>query len=319
MNENPLVTVNILSFNRKDELRNTLTKVYEQDYKNIEVIVVDNASSDGSPEMVEKEFAEVQLIRLEKNIGIAGWNEGFKVAKGEYILVLDDDSYPELSTISGGVDYLLRLKDCGVLGFAVYNLQTNKCETTGIDKSNPITFIGCGAIISKKVVKITGGFSKKLFLYEHEIEFSMRVQNIGYKIYFFDQFRIIHNSSSVNRNFNSSKTVDYRRQFYVIHNILYIMFIHFYLRKTAVRMARIIIGRLYFAALNGYFLIALKATLSFLIKVPKYLLQRELLSKNVQEIYGYGSYAGGFFFESSQKEKIKGYFQKKNIKKITCI
>ncbi|MEO8232502.1 MAG: glycosyltransferase, partial [Ignavibacteriota bacterium] len=64
MNDNPLVTVNILSFNRKDELRNTITKVYEQDYKNIEVIVVDNASSDDSAEMVRTEFPEVQLIQM---------------------------------------------------------------------------------------------------------------------------------------------------------------------------------------------------------------------------------------------------------------
>ncbi len=48
MENNPLVTVNILSYNRRDELRNTLNKVFEQDYKNIEVIVVDNSSSDGS-------------------------------------------------------------------------------------------------------------------------------------------------------------------------------------------------------------------------------------------------------------------------------
>ncbi|RJP62305.1 MAG: glycosyltransferase, partial [Ignavibacteriales bacterium] len=71
-NNRPLVTVNILSYNRKDELRNTLKKVYEQDYKNIEIIVVDNASSDGTHEMVKSEFPEVKLIQLEKNIGIAG-------------------------------------------------------------------------------------------------------------------------------------------------------------------------------------------------------------------------------------------------------
>ena len=99
MNYQPLVTVNILSFNRIDELRNTLTKVYEQDYKNIEVIVVDNASSDGSSEMVNNEFPSVQLIQMEKNIGIAGWNEGFKVAKGGYVLVLDDDAYPDKNSI----------------------------------------------------------------------------------------------------------------------------------------------------------------------------------------------------------------------------
>jgi len=78
MSEEPLVTVNILSYNRKDELRFTLTKVYEQDYKNIEVIVVDNASSDGTLEMVEEEFPNVKLIKLDKNIGIA---VGIKVLK----------------------------------------------------------------------------------------------------------------------------------------------------------------------------------------------------------------------------------------------
>ena len=62
MNQNTLVTVNILSFNRKDELRNTLTKVYEQDYKNIEVIVVDNASSDGSSAMVKKEMLRMNRL-----------------------------------------------------------------------------------------------------------------------------------------------------------------------------------------------------------------------------------------------------------------
>jgi len=105
MNNQPLVTVNILSYNRKDELRNTLTKVFAQDYKNIEVIVVDNASSDGSSEMVKNEFPSVQLIQMEKNIGIAGWNEGFKIAKGDYVLVLDDDSYPEEQSIQKNSKY----------------------------------------------------------------------------------------------------------------------------------------------------------------------------------------------------------------------
>ena len=102
-NQFPLVTINILSYNRKDELRITLQKVFEQDYKNIEVVVVDNASTDGAPEMVEQDFPQVKLIRLKKNIGIAGWNEGFKAAKGEYVLVLDDDSYPLNNSIENGL------------------------------------------------------------------------------------------------------------------------------------------------------------------------------------------------------------------------
>ena len=97
MENNPLVTVNILSFNRRDYLKITLEKVFEQSYKNIEVFVVDNASTDGTIEMVKKEFPQVRLIQLKKNIGIAGWNEGFKNAKGEFVLVLDDSFLTELT------------------------------------------------------------------------------------------------------------------------------------------------------------------------------------------------------------------------------
>ena len=115
MNE-PLVTVNILSFNRKDDLRLTLQKVFEQDYQNIEVVVVDNASTDGTLEMVKNEFSSIQLIQLQKNIGIAGWNEGFKIARGEFILVLDDDSYPDKNSIKELVQTAQSDKHIGVVG-----------------------------------------------------------------------------------------------------------------------------------------------------------------------------------------------------------
>ena len=144
MENDPLVTVNILSFNRKDELRNTLSKVFEQDYKHIEVIVVDNASSDGSPEMVEKEFPAVNLIRLNKNIGIAGWNEGFRIAKGEYVLVLDDDSYPDRNTISNGIKSFNNSGQLGIIAFNIYNNRLQNYETIDF-QTRPRFFVGCGA------------------------------------------------------------------------------------------------------------------------------------------------------------------------------
>ena len=92
MSENPLVTINILSFNRKDELRNTLAKVYEQGYKNIEVIVVDNASNDGSPEMVTREFPDVQQrstisLLSSPNVPPIGEKSGHHIVHLEWQLV----------------------------------------------------------------------------------------------------------------------------------------------------------------------------------------------------------------------------------------
>ncbi|MHB8580991.1 MAG: glycosyltransferase family 2 protein [Ignavibacteriaceae bacterium] len=305
MENNPLVTINILSFNRKDELRNTLSKVYEQDYKNIEVIVVDNASSDGSLEMVENEFPGVILIKLEKNIGIAGWNEGFKVAQGEYVLVLDDDSYPDKETIWEGISFMNEQAGCGILGFEISNLKNEYLETEDLDLDDPITFIGCGAIIKKEILIKTKGFSELLFLYEHEVEFSMRVQNLGYKIRLLKKSKIFHSVSEINRKFKVQNSTDIRRQYFVIRNILIIIFLHFPLNKCIFRIIRIILGRLYFAFLDDYFLTAAKAIFDFLAKTPKFYFHREILSAETQKKYKYGGFAGGFFFGKNDVKRLK--------------
>jgi len=186
----PLVTVNILSYNRQDELRHTLTKVFEQDYKNIEVIVVDNASTDGSAEMVQKEFPTVNLIQMQKNIGIAGWNEGFKIAKGEYVLVLDDDSYPEKSTITKGVQ-AITIEKAAIVAFDIYNKYSMEFETKNFVQ-NALSFIGCGALINKKTLTEIGYYNDDYFLYNNELDFSMRVLGVGEKILFLKDAIIIH-------------------------------------------------------------------------------------------------------------------------------
>src|SRR4051794_9922894 len=92
----PTVTVVFLVYNRREELHESLqqmTKKSDYPAELVDVIVVDNASDDGSSAMVEAEFPEVRLIRREVNAGISGWNDGFRVASGEYVLALDDDCY----------------------------------------------------------------------------------------------------------------------------------------------------------------------------------------------------------------------------------
>ena len=209
----PLVTVNILSFNRKDELRHTLTKVFEQDYKNIEVIVVDNASSDGTQQMVKTEFPIVNLIELKKNIGIAGWNYGFKAAKGEYVLVLDDDSYPENGTIEAGINLIETDNKIAVTGFAIYNSHFQKIENdeyytnSSKEVSEEIGFIGCGALIRKTHFLELGGFDPVIFLYYNELDFAIRARNAGYKILFTPNHRVNHTYSLNQRHEKLNKNI----------------------------------------------------------------------------------------------------------------
>ncbi len=195
MNE-PLVTVNILSFNRKDELRNTLQKVFEQDYKNIEVIVVDNASSDGSPEMVKTVFPQVILIELEKNIGIAGWNKGFEVAQGEYVLVLDDDAYPDKYSLSLAVEKLVGNKKAACISFNVKDIKSDFrsdwLPDENINESKIPVFIGCAAIFDKSKCK-NKPMPENYFIYQHELPVSAEIYIRDYEIFYYKEIIAFHN------------------------------------------------------------------------------------------------------------------------------
>lgn len=224
MENNPLVTVNILSYNRQDELRNTLTKVYEQDYKNIEVIVVDNASKDGSPVMVKSEFPSVKLIRLEKNIGIAGWNEGFRLAKGEYVLVLDDDAYPEHNAISKALEEFIDDGKIACITFNMYDVETSKfvndhwspSELKSDTKFFWPVFIGCSAMFSRRNNNFENIMPSNYFIYQHELPVSADIYRNGYKILFNREIIAYH-------KFKNSNYYDtYKDSLWFKNNLLYI-------------------------------------------------------------------------------------------------
>src|ERR1039458_7467701 len=87
-----MVSVVILNYNNKSLLRRSIASVLEIEWPGLEVIVVDNASVDGAPDMVEEEFGNrVHLIRRPQNSPTAGRNQGFAAASGRYILSLDND------------------------------------------------------------------------------------------------------------------------------------------------------------------------------------------------------------------------------------
>ena len=88
------ISVIVVNYNTKKLLQNCLKSVFDK-VKNIgfEVWVVDNASSDGSVEMVKKEFPEVKIITNEKNLGFAkANNQAIKKVEGKYIFLLNPDT-----------------------------------------------------------------------------------------------------------------------------------------------------------------------------------------------------------------------------------
>lgn len=91
--ESPLISVVVLNWNGNKVLENCLRSLYNQTYRPLEIIVVDNASTDGSVDLLKQKFQDVHLIVNKKNLGFgAGNNIGILASKGKYIMILNNDT-----------------------------------------------------------------------------------------------------------------------------------------------------------------------------------------------------------------------------------
>ena len=223
------LSVIIVSFNTKDILRDCLKSLtLNTQYKilNTETIVVDNGSADGSVEMVEKEFPNVRLIKNKKNLGFArANNQGIKIARGEYVLLLNSDTKIVDNALVKMVKFAKSDKKIGIVGPKLLNPDSTPQPSTAPFYTLPVTLIslfggdrflrqsykdirkvdwvsGACFLIKREVVENIGLLDEKFFMYVEEMEFCFRAQKAGYQVYFYPQAEVIHQvrgSSSVGK------------------------------------------------------------------------------------------------------------------------
>ena len=134
--EMPLVSTIIVTHNRKNLVIKAINSVLSQTYKNIEFLVIDDASTDGTKELLEnrttkEDFSYIYICPEESKGGNYARNLGIKLSKGKYIAFLDDDDewFPEKT--SKQVDYLEKNDNCGVvscLNVLEYNFKNRYHE-----------------------------------------------------------------------------------------------------------------------------------------------------------------------------------------------
>jgi GT2 family glycosyltransferase len=116
-----LVSVIIVTHNRKDKLSCLLNSVFKSEYQPIEVIVVDDCSSDGTDVMIKREFPAVTFIRNNQELELAASrNLGVKLSHGSYLFIIDDDNIIESKTIKNMVRTLDLRSSIAVLGPIAY-------------------------------------------------------------------------------------------------------------------------------------------------------------------------------------------------------
>lgn len=190
----PLVSVNILAYNRRDLVRQTLQKTLgELDYPRdrLEVIVVDNESSDGTKEMLASEFPEVQVVVIEKNLGVPAWNQGFRAGHGDFFLVLDDDCFLTGDSLKRAVRGAQE-QNADLVSFLVVNGYDHSLVFNHIINTGILEFWGCSALISRRAIERLGGFDPNIKFLAHELEFCVRFFDQGFTHLFLPEVRSFH-------------------------------------------------------------------------------------------------------------------------------
>lgn len=224
-----MVSIIIVSYNTKQLLQSCLASIFEH-LKGLplQVIVVDNASTDGSAEMVDKHFKQVTLIVNRKNYGFSkGNNIGQRHAKGKYLLFLNSDTEVIDESIVAMIDLLEKNETVGIVGGFLespdkarqqrcfgkfYNLRAVMLMVFGADRFErldrgeriqEVDWVSGGfMLIRHDLLTKLGGFDERFFMYVEDMDLCWRAKKMGYKTYFYPPAKAIHKGQgSSNRAF----------------------------------------------------------------------------------------------------------------------
>lgn len=304
-----LVSVVIITFNRKDALLLTLQKLKGQDYNNLEIIIVDNGSNTKLTSADLQEFQGLKLINLEQNEGIKAFNYGIDLVTGEYILILDDDSYPELGTIKKGIDYLVKDEICAAVAFNIYNSKFNFYETAALNRGYVHLFVGCGALFKSEIIRMESFYDNLFFVYYNEIDLAIRLYNKGYKIFYLEECKVTHFSAGVSDKKGLINPFTSEFRFYHV-TCGYLIFLskHFSSKWVIIYSLKWNINRIIVALRSKYILTYLKSIYRFIKLIPKILQVRKVVKKEVQILYKNGNMPlvdRDFFPEFDKKNLIR--------------
>ena len=202
--ESPFFSFVVLAFNRKVELFKTIEHIIAagstESLPSFEIVVVDNGSSDGTFDSLMNDYGQtdfLKIVKLDKNIGISGWNNGAQIAKGSYLWFLDDDSYPLQESVLTAYKELANHQVVAAACRVHHQPGASGLVMDQHMNHKPINvFCGCGFILKGEVFRQLQGFWSGIFVYAHEKEFAVRLYDAGIKIIYLHDVIVQHDAAA---------------------------------------------------------------------------------------------------------------------------
>ncbi|HED08509.1 MAG TPA: glycosyltransferase [Ignavibacteria bacterium] len=296
MNRQIDLSVIIVNYNVKDFLQSLLLSL-DKALKNIthEIIIIDNASTDGSVELIRNNFPQVTLIDNKENLGFSKANNlGLKISKGKYLLLINPDTLVSEDTITEMINFFESHPEVGLAGCKILNpdgtLQlacrrsfpgpwTSFCKVTGLSTLFPkskifarynLTYLdenkscevdavsGSFMMFTREVYDKIGGLDEEYFMYGEDLEYCFRIQKAGYKIFYVASTQIIHyKGESTKRSSIDETKIFYNAMHLFVKKHFSTSFVVEFILRTA------ILARGFISFLGKYKLIILAIFLDF--------------------------------------------------------
>jgi len=225
MNSNPLlISVVVLNWNGKEVVEKCLQSLQGQTYQPLEIIVVDNASTDDSMDLVRKKFLNVKLILNERNLGFGGGNNvGIRASQGRYIMMLNNDTRLDskcIEELKRSIEKDDRYGACASKILLEY--EDNLIDAAGIvvcpdglsigrgrlekgdryDEEVEVFFASdCACLYRREMLEDIGLYDEDFFAYADETDMGWRAQLAGWKC--------IYNPKAIVYHFHSASTGTY--------------------------------------------------------------------------------------------------------------
>lgn len=241
MTSRPLVSIITVNFNQLDATCALFDSIRRQDYRNVEIFVVDNGSRENPAQVFLEKYPEVKFIRSEQNLGFAGGNNlAVKQAKGDFIFFVNNDAELTEGCIARLLALFEQVPDLGIASPLICYFPENnsKLQTpnfkhiqyAGMTRVNPFTgrnrtignkepdkgqFVepqptayahGAAMMISRRVLEQVRPMDEGFFLYYEELDWCERIRRAGFSIWVEPRARVYHKESLTVEKLGALKT-----------------------------------------------------------------------------------------------------------------